>query len=405
MQPNENLLRIAFITTVARNPGDAFIRSGIEYLIQQYIPHYHKVYVDKHEYRNGREDGDIAQQIVRKGRQLFSGTRVGDTDPFADVDLIVQAGAPLYYISPDQKGSYASFSSSVTTDWVDEVWLKGLLRIANPPPILNMAVGTCQPFHSDTSEFDHSPALLEFVRKTVELCALTTVRERVALQLLEKCGLRTYFLPCTAIFAADNHRIYPEQPQFVCLNFMPGGAHYTLGQEIDFQGWETTFRAIYDSLSKKHAVVVMCHSPSEVLKVRALLPWADTFFSPNYTDYLEMYAKARFGIFNRVHGAIALAGFGRPAVVVGNDTRALMGESMNLPTYFVNDATPEKMLEHCADFEKRSEAWSEMLLAKKNASRQQYMRLLETALGKMRPIVNTMAGYQRSDSSKVGGRR
>jgi len=403
MHPNQDLLKIAFITTVDRNPGDAFIRAGIEYLLQQHIPHYRGVYVDKHEYRSNTAGGGIKDRLLSGAKRLL---RVGipcSDDPLSGADLIVQAGAPLYYISPGKDGTYASFSSSITTDWVSEIWLKRLLHLSSPPPLLNLAVGTCQPFRSDTSEFDHSPALLEFIHTTVNVSALTTVRENTAARLLERCGLQVPCLPCTAIFATDHHRIYPERPQFVCLNFMEGGAHYTLGQEIDFENWRCTFRAIYEFLSKQYPVVVMCHSPGEVLSVRSLLPESDTFFSPNYEDYLRMYAKSRFGVLNRVHGAMVLAGLGRPAIVVGNDSRSRMGELMHLPVSFVNDATPENLLAHCADFAAQPEAWSDKLLATKSASRLQYLHLLEGCLTTVRSKGCKAASYMRSDFGKMAG--
>jgi len=401
MHPDQDLLKIAFITTVDRNPGDAFIRAGIEYLLQQHIPYYQGVYVDKHEYRGNTAGGGMKGRFLKCVRRLLQGDHQSGGDPFACADLIVQAGTPLYYISPGKDGTYASFSSSITTDWVSEVWLKRLLRLPSPPPLLNLAVGTCQPFRSDTSEFDHSPPLLEFVRRTVNLSALTTVREKTAVHLLERCGLQAPCLPCTAIFATDHHRIYPERPQFVCLNFMEGGAHYTLGQEIDSEGWRRTFCTIYESLNRQYPVVVMCHSPGEVLRVRSLLPEADTFFSLHYEDYLRMYAKARFGVLNRVHGAMVLAGLGRPAVVVGNDSRGRMCELMHLPVSFVNDATPEGLLAHCADFADQPEAWSDRLLATKSVCRAQYLRLLDSCLATVRPRTGGGPGYQRSDFGKT----
>lgn len=389
-----SVLKVTFVTTVDRNPGDAFIRAGIEYLLQQHIPYYQPIYVDKHEYKSPRRG-------FPKIKRLWP-IKIENDDPFSSADIIVQAGTPFYYIIPGPDGTYtSSFFSSVSTDWIRKVWLEKLLRLAKLPPVLNLAVGTCQSFSSDASEFDRSPELLAFIRKTVELSALTTVRERIAARLLDRCSLPSHCLPCAAIFAADYHRIYPEQPSLVCLNYMDGGAHYTLGQTIDFEGWERAFLAVYRSLNQRYSVVVMCHSPGEVLRVRSLIPEADTFFSSSYQGYLRVYAKARFGIFNRVHGAMVLAGMGRPAVVVGNDTRARMAELMELPTYFVNEATPDCLLEHVVDFEEHADTWSGRLLAIKVAARKQYLRLLHGGLSRVLPLVAGSPGYQRSDLDRA----
>lgn len=395
------MLKIAFITTVDRNPGDAFIRAGIEYLVQQHIPYYLPLYVDKHEYRaSGIRKGRLLCDLAGIFDRLLPGASRGG-DPLASADIVIQAGTPFYYISPGSDGTYANYTSSVSTDWIQEVWLERLFKQTSPATILNLAVGTCQPYHSDATEFDCSPELVQFIRKTCADAKLTIVREKLASGLLSRYGLQAYCLPCTAIFAPDFHRIYPEPRSFVCMNYMPGGAHYTLGQDIDFDGWEKIFLAVYEDLRKRHSVVVMCHSPGEALKVRALLPEADTFFSTDYADYLRMYAKASFGVLNRVHGAMVMAGMGRPAVVVGNDSRARMAELMGLPTYFVNEVTQARLRDHIADFEARPDEWSDKLMAIKADARKQYLQLLGGALEDVLASVEYGPGYQRSDFDKV----
>jgi len=383
------MLKIVFVTTVDRNPGDSFIRAGIEYLIRQFIPYYQPVYIDKHEYKS------------LQGKGWFGRLTKGRLDLFDQADLVIQAGTPFYYISPGKDGTYARHTSSISTDWIQEVWLNRLLKRGFDTPILNLAVGTCQPYHSDGMEFSQDEQMVEFVRDTVLASRLTIVREKLAAHLLSSHGLEASCLPCSAIFAADHHRVYPERPTFVCLNYMPGGAHYTLGQAIDFEGWEKTFLSVYRDLSQCYRVVVMCHSPSEVIKARALLPEADTFFSADYRDYLHMYARARIGVLNRVHGAVVMAGLGRPAVVVGNDSRARMAELIGLPTYYVNGVTREEIDGQIADFDAHPDAWSERLMAVKDNARRQYLGHLGVVLSRVLSEIENKPGYQRSDFDKV----
>ena len=400
----DEMINVTFITTVDRNPGDAFIRAGIEYLLQQFVPLYRASYFDKHDIRtldkNWKYLSAHPQPVQRLLRLCFR--LAGKTEEMFDTaDLIVQAGTPFYYILPGRDGTYRTFSSSVSTDWIQDAWLKRVLTRNYRATVMNLAVGTCQPFFSDSSEFDHSPELLDFVSRTVRRTAMTTVRDPVAIRLMERLRLPAHCLPCSAIFAPDFHQVFPEQPAFVAMNYMRGGAHYDLGQKLDSDGWERTFLALYRELARRYRVILMCNSASEVTHVRALLPQAETFFSPRYEDYLKMYARARFGVFNRVHAGVALAGLGRPSVVVGNDSRARMAEMMGLPTYFVNDAGYDRIMAHVTSFESEPDRWSADLGQRKNDARLGYLHALSAGLEPVIAGLKDSAGYHRSGYDKV----
>ncbi len=52
---------------------------------------------------------------------------------------------------------------------------------------------------------------------------------------------------------------------------------------------------------------------------------------------MRFYSKAKLGIMNRVHGAFMMASFGKPSIIIGNDSRARMAEEIGLKSYFVNE--------------------------------------------------------------------
>lgn len=396
--------KVTFITTIDRNPGDAFIRAGIEFLLQQIMPFYVPYYVDKHDIRSLNRHWWFLTKHPKKVRKLlgmYLNLFERNQDVFSLADLIVQAGTPLFYISPNDKGLYDTYTSSITTDWVQEIWINRLLSHKNDIPIINMAVGTCQPYHSDTSEFDRSHELIEFIERTVTRSSVTIVRERNAFQLLRRYNLNGYCLPCASIFACNFHGIYAEEPEFVAVNYMHGGSHYTLGQNIDFDGWQKTFTTIYNYLKEKHRVVVVCHAPKEVLHIRSILPEAETFYSNCYEDYLRIYAKTKFGVLNRVHGGMAIAGFGRPSVIIGNDTRVKMAEMMELPIYFVNDANPNLLMEIIESFESEANEWNLKLTRLKEDARLNYLQILTSKLHPLLENLVTMNGYLRTDFDSV----
>ena len=60
---------------------------------------------------------------------------------------------------------------------------------------------------------------------------------------------------------------------------------------------------------------------------------------------MKFYSKAKFGIFKSCTRAFLIASFGKPAFVIGNDTRAKMTEEIGLTSCFVNDATVDVLME------------------------------------------------------------
>lgn len=52
---------------------------------------------------------------------------------------------------------------------------------------------------------------------------------------------------------------------------------------------------------------------------------------------MKLYSRAKYGIVNRVHAGFLLASFGKPNIVIGNDSRARMIEEIGLESFFVND--------------------------------------------------------------------
>ena len=53
--------------------------------------------------------------------------------------------------------------------------------------------------------------------------------------------------------------------------------------------------------------------------------------------------RASVAICNRMHASVGLAGLGIPSVAVGTDTRILMVKTLNLPCYYVKDASVESL--------------------------------------------------------------
>jgi hypothetical protein len=67
-------------------------------------------------------------------------------------------------------------------------------------------------------------------------------------------------------------------------------------------------------------------------------------FTPaDLREYFTLMSRAKVGVCNRLHAAVALAGIGIPSVSVGTDTRLLMVEAVGMPSFYVKEATSERL--------------------------------------------------------------
>lgn len=327
--------QVAFITTINHNVGDDFVREGIKYLLKKSFPERNFSFenIDKH-----------FPITVRKGFWKIKNSHLGLSldkllprisflDKIFSSEVVIQAGAPVYWCN----GNKHCFNN---------IWYKPLIldRLAKTKiPLLNISAGTCQTYHSNGEDFCDD--CLRYIGDLFSKSLVTTVRDSLSEKILSSISLKTFLTPCASIFASDYYGIKADNPEYVVLNYMSGGAHYTLGQNIDFEKWQKEFSKFYFYLKNIENVVFSCHDEREVEEVLKIDPKAKIFYKKNdFVSYLSFYSKAKMGILNRVHGAFAIASFGRPSIVVGNDSRAKMVETIGLESFFVNDVNSELLI-------------------------------------------------------------
>jgi polysaccharide pyruvyl transferase WcaK-like protein len=160
---------------------------------------------------------------------------------------------------------------------------------------------------------------------------------------------------------------------------MEYGGHFTFGQKIDKDKWRHNFRRIADCVEKIGDVVVACHDSKEFALANEVVPDFKTYLVPNnYIEFMKFYSKARFGIVNRVHSAFMLASFGKPATIIGNDSRALMANNLKLPSYYVeNVEDAEEVVSNVFELEKIYHETSSVI---REAAKKQYISLLTNIL-------------------------
>jgi hypothetical protein len=334
-------MKVSIITTVNHNVGDDFVREGITYLLKQKFTGQDLVFQNIH-----KHSPITSRYGLEWFRNLRFSRRVDKYLPLAltqdrilEADLLVQSGAPVYWSHEGKGGPHCA-----NNEWFDPLIRRRYKRIKENVAFINLAAGSCQRYHSDGSEFSRSQKDVDYVKELQGLTKITTLRDTLAKKILNSINLDAPVIPCSSIFARNNLGIDPEIPDFVALNYMRGGAHYSFGQNIDPDQWEKTFREFYFQIKNQEKCVFVCHNQAEVKEAKKIDPEANIFLSPDYVDYVRFYAKAKLGIMNRVHGAFMLASFGRPSFVIGTDSRACMAEEIGLRHAFVNDVDIERLM-------------------------------------------------------------
>jgi hypothetical protein len=252
-------------------------------------------------------------------------------------------------------------------------------RVRDRVPFLNLGAGTAQTYDSNGREFEECAADSKYVRELTEFAALTTVRDKLAVTMLGTLGLSAPRLPCPSIFARDRLHLQPQAPEFVALNYMRGGGHYAFGQQVDANKWQREFAAFYDRLRKETRCVLICHNKAELDAARTIASDAETFISDDYADYLRAFSRASLGIMNRVHGGFGLASFGRPAFIIGTDSRARMAEEIGVRHAFVANVTADDLWSEYVRL-RDDRTYAGTMETTRATSRTRYVELLQKAL-------------------------
>jgi Polysaccharide pyruvyl transferase len=322
-------LRISFITTLRHNVGDDFARDGVRAIVDS-ICDYDAYFI--HKERPGQSC--TSAEPEDEGLEL--------ADKILDADVVINAGTPVYWNNGEGPGYKCS-----NEKWIEPLWYERIARAYRSIPILNLAAGAGQGYFGSPHEIADDPECAQFVRDIHRFCRLTVVRDRMAEQVHELLGLSVVRSPCVSIHAWRRHPRPAAIRNRIALNFMALGGHWEIRNTIDRDRWARSFVEIDRRLrSAGMDVGLVAHDRTELNALQGLLPGRPVFYSTDYLDYFSFYGHCAGGIFNRVHGAMLLAGAGSPTIVIGNDARSLVLEEMDLPRYYVNTAEPAQVVAH-----------------------------------------------------------
>lgn len=347
-------MKIGFLTTIRHNVGDEFIRHGIKNVLDKIGIQYSPFYVDKH-------DVNSLQHAIYDEDHLLE-------DKYRQSDVFIQAGAPVYW-------NLKNGAQSINSGWSHWFWRDRVFTDGPGPKFLNLGAGSCQEWGDTPDSFTKDKDCCTFAHQTIKHSLLTTVRDPLAGSILESLGHMVPLLPCPAFLAGAGTRPKFSMGNLIGVNLMELGGHYDLEGNFNVDNWSRDIRSLLDELRKMGRVVFISHNIDEMyFQNHFLQPGERIFHSDSWIEYLELYQRCAFVVANRVHGAVVAGGFGVPSVILGNDSRAQIGEPIGIPYFRSGHFRPRDLA--CFIKEIWNRHTSDALLQRRDLALAQYKTLL-----------------------------
>lgn len=330
------LKRIGLISTIGINFGDEFIRDGIIYSLKQAFPRDKTdlIIVHKHDFLRFYKLGFLFDWLPR-GKKYFV-KLVGRETVFDSCDAIVQCGAPIFWEDCSSWGT-----------WQNILWHKILKKFSGKIPILNLGGGSSYYYHSknklDVRLSDPDGAFIRHMLKTADV---TTVRDELAQSIALSCGYSVKKIPCPAYLASLAYALQSKSDEYIIINYMPLGGHYNYGYHEPIEKWKDTLLDVIKKIQGAgEKLILFCHNQHEMIEAKKLNLKIPIVLPRNRLEYMQIVAKAKGGICNRIHCSVVLASLGKPSLAVGNDTRLLMANEFQIPTFFVSQVSSDHLYE------------------------------------------------------------
>jgi hypothetical protein len=282
------------------NPGDGFIRWGMEYIFEKcFNQQIQWLLINKFDKRD-----------LLKYEELIRGA-----------GFIIYAGTPQYNNYDDWKLWYDDEMYKILKDWgVDFISIAGGAGIPQIDWSKERFSKYC--IGSDTT--------VELLKLRSELGSLFSVRDKYARQLLNDLGISNHLLPCTATWASSYCNINKKSNEYIALvppgiGVMPpeqAGARNP--READANLLET-YQMLEQGIGQKFPgknIRVVPHGAREHELFGKALHHSKIFYSNNAQSLLEFYSNCEFVISGRLHGALPAFGIeGTKVVSIETDTR------------------------------------------------------------------------------------
>lgn len=266
------------ISTNKKNPGDEFIRIGVENIIKLIDPKAEGQVIDK-------ETPQIFQKIA--------------------FDKCIWAGMPVFWSLHNNTSWNVPWWQVMTRGWVSD----------NKNNFCVLGAGSFQDWKDADRGIDrekmHEEASLLQSRSHV-----VTVRDPIACDIT---GIDFEAIVCPAILATLN---FKKTDNIKGCNLMPGGAHYSNFNDTESSVWREKEKNISQLLLDNN-YIFFAHNTSEYNHAISL-GWKEDHivrYNGNPYDMLPHYRNVDKFFGNRVHGCIVSRGVNADVISCGYDTR------------------------------------------------------------------------------------
>jgi len=273
------------------NPGDQFIRLGVERLI--------------------RDSRTANVKLVRISKE--NEKEIMTPQPF---DKVIVCGMPLWWNNSVSTSQSIGWWGELIRGWVSD--RKNDFLVLGAGPVVGLGG-----LH-DPEEFQAA------MDETVARAWKVTSRQPTG-----HPGIQESI--CPAAFAVAPETLAPHRR--LC-NLMPHGAHDAHFNPGEAAVWRERLPSLAQEL-RSRGFEFVAHDAEEWRLARRW--WSDNeiHFPATAEHYLKLYSESRFFIGNRLHGAMRAAMNGTPAVAIGYDSRVDM-----LKPFTQNVFTPSGLPEH-----------------------------------------------------------
>lgn len=359
-------MRVAFFTSLSCNVGDDFIREGIRTILDNLKVQYSPLYINKVDKKSLSQPYEDESEIVG--------------DKYWDADLVIQSGTPVYWSHENGK------HSSLTSEWYGWMWQDRVLaKKGKHPRFINLGAGSCQPWGENGDKFLENKPCCEYACAVGARSEITTVRDPVASYILQKLNVKHETISCPAFLAGYGHQRDSTHGSVIGLNLMAVGGHWDLRGIFDKNSWHNKCKTLCGLLRKQGRIMFVCHDETEKkFAERYAASNERVFLSSEWRQYFDALAGCSVHVANRVHGAVCAAGLGVPSIILGNDTRARIGEYVGIPVMDSAELNPEQVAEMVRERIANRSMMSEKLLANQQDALKQYQQLLTPILSSLR---------------------